>query len=141
MALFVNSVVIAAPRERVFDYVAERENEREWNPDCMSVEKLSDGPIGIASRWRAHWKGSPAVEVETTEYDRPNHITQHSPGTIEVTLTFTCGPAAGEDTRLDVAFYAQPHGVMKMIFPLLQRQFRTRNEANVGRIKAALEAV
>jgi len=140
MALFVNSAVIAAPRERVFDYVAERENEREWNPDCMSVEKLSDGPIGVGSRWRAQWKGSPVVEVHTTEYDRPNHLTNHGSGQLEVTITYTCGPANDDDTRLDVAFYAQPHGMMKLVFPLLQRQFRKRNQANIGRIKAALEA-
>jgi uncharacterized protein YndB with AHSA1/START domain len=139
MTLFVNSAVIAAPRERVFDYVAERENEREWNPDCKSVEKLSDGPIGVGSRWRAQWKGSPVIELETTEYDRPNHMTNHNGGALEVTVTFTCGPV-DDGTRLDVAFYAQPHGVAKLLFPLMERQMRRRSAENVRRIKAALEA-
>lgn len=139
MTLFVNSAVITAPRERVFDYVAERENEREWNPDCMSVEKLSDGPLGVGSRWRAQWKGSPVMEVETTEYDRPNHLTNHSPGALEVTVTFTCGPA-DDGTRLDVAFYAQPHGPMRLMFPLFERRFRKRSAENIRRIKDALEA-
>ncbi|HZP15203.1 MAG TPA: SRPBCC family protein [Nocardioides sp.] len=140
MSLFVNSAVIAAPRERVFDYVAERENEREWNPECKSVEKLTDGPIGVGSRWRAQWKGSPVIEVETTEYDRPNHMTNHNGGPLEVTVTFTCGPADDDNTRLDVAFYAQPHGAMRLMFPLFERRFRKQSAENVGRIKAALEA-
>lgn len=140
MTLFVNSAVIAAPRERVFDYVADRENEREWNPECKSVEKITDGPIGVGSRWRAQWKGGPLVELETTDYDRPNHMTNHNAGPLEVTVTFSCGPTNGDKTRLDVAFYAQPHGAMKMVFPLFARRFRKHSIENVQRIKQALEA-
>lgn len=139
MTLFVNSAVIAASRERVFDYVAERENEREWNPECKSVEKIGEGPIEVGSRWRAQWKGSPVMEVETTEYDRPNHMTNHSAGALEVTVTYTCGPV-DDGTRLDVAFYAQPHGAMRLMFPLFERRFRKLSTENVRRIKAALEA-
>jgi uncharacterized membrane protein len=140
MALFVNSAVIDAPRERVFDYVAERENEREWNPELKSVEKLTDGPPTLGSKWKAQWKGSPPIELETVEFDRPNHLSNHNGGPLEVTVTFTCGPAEDDRTRLDVAFYAQPHGAMRLMFPLFERKFRKQSAENIQRIKQALEA-
>jgi hypothetical protein len=44
-ALIENTVEISRTREEVFDYLADQENKIHWNPDCLSMEKLTDGPV------------------------------------------------------------------------------------------------
>ena len=117
MALFINTATIRAPRERVFDFLAGHDNELAWN--------MQHTP----------------VDFEVTESDRPNHLTEHVGGNLEMTQTVTCLDSNdGMGTRLDIATYARPHGAMAVMFPLMERRFRRMLEANIERIKHELEA-
>ncbi len=40
-AVIENTVEIARTPEAVFDYLADQGNEIQWNPDCVSMEKLT----------------------------------------------------------------------------------------------------
>ena len=39
--------------EEVFDFVADERNEPRYNPKMRLAEKISDGPIGLGTRFRA----------------------------------------------------------------------------------------
>jgi hypothetical protein len=41
----------------VFDYCSDNRNELEWNPSAISIEKLTDGPVGLGTKYLARWKG------------------------------------------------------------------------------------
>ena len=83
-----NSVVLRCSPEVVFDYLSDHRSELEWNPKCRSMEKLTEGPVGVGTRYRAKWTSGPFVELETVAFDRPRAWTMHNGGPIEV--TFTC---------------------------------------------------
>jgi len=83
-----NSVILRCSPEVAFDYLSDLRAELEWNPKCESMEKLTDGPVGLGTKYRAKWKGSPAVQLETVAFDRPRGWTMHNDGPLEV--TFTC---------------------------------------------------
>jgi uncharacterized protein YndB with AHSA1/START domain len=46
-------IVIDRPPEEVFDLVADEENEPQYNPQMRRAEQISEGPIGIGTRFRA----------------------------------------------------------------------------------------
>ena len=70
MSAFIeNTIEIARTPEAVFDYLADQGNEIHWNPDCVSMQKLTPGPVGVGTRFRAKWKQSPFIETECTRFD------------------------------------------------------------------------
>ena len=107
MTVIRNSTVIRCTPEQAFDYLTDLRNELEWNPTVESVEKLTDGPVGVGTRFRAKWKGGPPVEVETVRYDRPYAWENHNGGPIAVVFTARLEPVT-EGTRLSVDFDARP---------------------------------
>jgi hypothetical protein len=50
-----NSMDITCPPEVVFDYLTDTSNEFEWNPKTKRVQKLTDGPIGLRTRYEGAW--------------------------------------------------------------------------------------
>jgi len=83
MAVIRNSVVLRCSPEVVFDYLSDHRAELDWNPKCEVMEKLTDGPVGLGTKYRAKWKSSPYVELETMAFDRPRSWTMHNGGPID----------------------------------------------------------
>lgn len=137
-AVIENSVEIARSPEDVFDYLSDMANEAEWNPDCVSMEPLTAGPVGVGSRFRAKWKQGPFVVAECTRHDRPRTWTYLNGGPISVGLTVTLEPTPG-GTRLTSRGEWTPHGLFRLIFPIFIRQMRRAEVGVVGNAKIALE--
>ncbi|HET7519153.1 MAG TPA: hypothetical protein VFN05_15980 [Actinomycetes bacterium] len=53
MARIEGELVIHRPVHEVFDFVADERNEPRYNPRICRAEKLSPGPIGRGTRFRA----------------------------------------------------------------------------------------
>ncbi|MDP8927046.1 MAG: SRPBCC family protein [Actinomycetota bacterium] len=138
MTVIRNSVVIRCTPEEAFDYLSDHRAELDWNPKCRVMEKITDGPVGLGTRYRAKWKGSPYVELETVHFKRPRTWTMHNGGPIEVTFTGTLEPVPG-GTELHAEFRPQPHGWFRLIFPLFLPIIRRDERANMGHIREALE--
>ena len=138
MPVIRNSVVLKCSQEVVFDYLSDHRAELEWNPKCERMEKLTDGPIGLGTRYRAKWKSSPVVELETVAFERPQSWTMHNGGPIEVTLTCRL-EAVPEGTRLHVDFEPTPHGWLRLAFPLFLVIMRRDERANMGHLRDAVE--
>jgi hypothetical protein len=59
-------------------------NELEWNPGIESIDKLTDGSVGLGTKYLAKWKSAPkAVEVGTIAYDRPAANMTHLKAALE----------------------------------------------------------
>ena len=56
MSQISGELVIGRPIEEVFDFVADERNEPLYNSRMMTVEKLTDGPIGTGTRFLATTK-------------------------------------------------------------------------------------
>ncbi len=138
MPVISNSVVIRCTPEEAFDYLSDHRSELEWNPACQVMEKITDGPVGARTRFRAKWKLSPVVELEILEYNRPRGWKVHNGGALEVTMTIRLEPAR-EGTTLHTDFDVRPHGPLRLIFPIMLRRLRADEKANMGHIRQALE--
>ena len=81
MARINGEIVIDRPLEVVFDFVSDERNEPRYNPQMLSVEKLSPGPIGSGTQFRAQMKsGSRTLPLllELTTFERPVRLGSHS---------------------------------------------------------------
>ena len=47
-----NMLDIAAPAEKVFDFVVDVRNEPRWNPQMLHAEMLTPEPIGAGTTFR-----------------------------------------------------------------------------------------
>ncbi len=69
------SAEIRAPREQVFDFLADARNEPGWLPGAKKVEKVGDGPVGEGSRFAGTYARAGVVQLELVDVDRPRTLT------------------------------------------------------------------
>lgn len=138
MTVIRNAVVIRCTPEQAFDYLSDHRAELDWNPKCQVMEKITEGPVGLGTKYRAKWKSGPYVELETVRFQRPSTWTMHNGGAIEVTFTCALEPVE-EGTRLSVEFRPRPHGWFRLVFPLFLLIIRRDEKANMACIRDALE--
>ena len=120
--------VVGCTQEQAFDFLSDLRNELTWNPEqCQSVEKVTDGPIGVGTVFRAKWRGGPEIEVEYTEFDRPHSWRAQAPGSMET--DFHCSIEDHEDgARVVSELQLIPHGFFKLVFPIFKLFFTSVNE-------------
>jgi hypothetical protein len=138
MTVIRNSVVVRCTPEEAFDYLSDHRAELEWNPKCQTMEKLTQGPVGQGTKYRAKWKSSPPMELETVHFERPRTWTMHNGGPIEVTFTCRLEPHPN-GAKLFAEFQPRPHGWFHVLFPLFLLIIRREEKANMVHIREALE--
>ena len=139
LAVIENTVEIARTPEAVFDYLADQGNEIQWNPDCVSMEKLTAGPVGVGTRFRAKWKQGPVVETECTRFERPRMWRYENGGQISVVLTVTLEPTPSGGTRMTSHGEWTPNGWFRLVFPVFVRVMRRAERGVVANARRALE--
>ena len=138
MTVIENQTTVACAPEALFDYCVDLRNELEWNPTAMSMEKVTDGPIGVGTKYLARWKGAPSAIEVTLEFERPHRWVHDNDGPIAVTFTGTVEPVEG-GSRLSVRFDARPRGWFRLMFPAFLVMARRQEKANMTHLRKALE--
>lgn len=140
MPLIENAVRIERPPQVVFDSVSDPRSELDWNPKVRVMEKLTEGPVGPGTRFRAKWTKSPVVELEILRFDRPKGWAYRNRGPISVDLDIALEPIdAGRATMLRSRFDAKAHGALRLVFPLLLASLRREEARNMQLIKERVE--
>jgi uncharacterized protein YndB with AHSA1/START domain len=136
-------ITIDRPRDEVFDFVANEENEPRYNPQMRLIEKLTDGPIGVGTCFRAEMAGRGRVvpmTIEFTEVDRPHRLAERvHMEAMDLTggLTFESVDGA---TRMRWAWDLSPRGVLRFVSPLVAEMGRRRERKIWTSLKRLLEA-
>lgn len=63
------SFVVTAPRQHVFDYLADPRHRPEWQASLRSVDLLDEGPPRVGMRWVDHLHGGPRFTLEIVAMD------------------------------------------------------------------------
>lgn len=77
MARYVDAIDLPLPVEEAFDYLADFSRTAEWDPGVAHAERLTEGAIGLGSRFRVRVSvlGSTIpLDYEITEYERPTRL-------------------------------------------------------------------
>jgi hypothetical protein len=136
-------IIIDRPVEVVFDFVSDELNEPRYNPEMVSVEKLTPGSVGCGTKYRAQMRSrgrTLPMELEFTTFDRPVRLGSHASFSGIVTdgeLTFE---RWGESTRIRWVWDITPTGAVRLFTPLVAWMGR-RQEARIwAELKRVLES-
>ena len=129
--------------EDVYAYATSVDTMPEWRGDVSEAEQLTDGPIGVGTRIRAGGKvlGRPiGIVVEVTELE-PGARFGYRPvsGPLRTHNVYTFEPHAG-GTLVTLTDDIKLNGLFGLLAPLMARMARRQYAANLGRLKAVLEA-
>lgn len=139
MAVLVNSVEITAPAEAVFDYASDLANELEWG-EPVRIAKVTEGPIGVGTRFDAEWTGSGPLNVEYIAMERPRSwATLGHSSKMDVNLAAKVTPLGTDRARITVTMELLPHGTLKLLMPVIKRVMQKTEEKNLAALKAAIE--
>jgi len=135
-------ILINRPVEQVFDYAADQRNEPLYNPRMLRSEKVTDGPIGVGTRFRATARsGRRLVEmlIEITEYDRARRLgSRTTMSSVDVNGGLTFEPVDGA-TRMSWSWEVSPKGPLRLLGPLVARLGRRQEQTIWTGLKAQLE--
>jgi hypothetical protein len=134
-----HAVDIHTSPDDVFDYCTDLRREPEWNPRTRWIRKLTDGPIGLGTRYQGEWiKGDP-MTIEFVRFERPT--TWASVGRSRRLLANSEGQVSRTPggAHLVIRTELQPQGPLRFLLPVLGPTMRRREERNLRAIKAALE--
>lgn len=136
-------IVVKRPVEEVFDFAADARNEPRYNPNMRRAEQLTDGPIGVGTRFRAEMtsmRRTIPMVTELTAYQRPQQYaatTHLSLMDTQGTVTFEPVP---EGTLLRWAWQVEPRGALRLVAPIVARIGRRQEHAIWAGLKRVLEA-
>ena len=142
MGRISGEILIERPVEQVFDYVADQRNEPIYNPRMLHSEKITDGPVGVGTRFRATAQsGRREIEmlIEVTEYQRPGRFgSRTTMSTAEVDGGLTFEPVDGA-TRMSWSWDVRPRGSLWLLAPLVARLGRRQEQTIWAALKVQLE--
>jgi quercetin dioxygenase-like cupin family protein/uncharacterized protein YndB with AHSA1/START domain len=140
--VFVDEWEVAAPREAVFDAIADARSYPDWwRPVYLDVE--SDGAPEVGKESRQHFKGRLPYHLRTrsviTELDPPRTITADVDGDLRGRGTWTLTPiATGTHVRFDWQVHADRR-LLRVLTPVLRPLFRWNHNWAIARAIEGLE--
>lgn len=130
---------IHRPVEQVFDFLVDARNEPTWLPGATTVEKTSDGPVGLGTTFVGQYQRAGRVELELVEFERPRRVTFRAKSKIVAFDDAVELTPAEQGTRLTALMTASPRGAMRLVAPLMARTMRRQFAANWDHLRQALE--
>jgi Polyketide cyclase / dehydrase and lipid transport len=137
---YSTETLIRRAPEDVFDYCSDLGSELQWNPNAKYVEQLTDGPVGVGTRYRARWSNSGPTAVEVVRFDRPRswetYATARGMGVRFRGTVTDAAPGARYTAYLEL----HPKGLAWLLAPLALLAMRRQDQQNMQRIREALES-
>jgi uncharacterized protein YndB with AHSA1/START domain len=137
---YSTETVIRRPPEEVFEFCSDLRSELRWNPKVKYIEKLTDGPVGVGTRYRARWANSGSTAVEVVAFDRPRswETTARARGMgIWFRGTVTDAP---HGARYTADLTLRPMGLAWLVAPVALLAMRRQDQQHMHRIREALES-
>lgn len=127
----------------VFNFLADGMNNPKWRPNVTEIQKITDGPVGVGTKFRQRLKG-PMGRTITHDYE----ITVFEPGQV-LGFRVIAGPArpegrfmlVGGEGQTNVEFDLQQPPIsflQKFIDKMIQKKL-DKEAAAIGNIKTLLE--
>ena len=143
MTRITGEIVIDAPADVVFDFVADQRNEPAYNPHMVRSVKVTPGPVGKGTQFRSavRSRGRLAeMAIEYTGFQRPSWLastTRMAQAGFSGTLTFE---PSGAGTRLRWSWDARFAWPLRLLAPVLARVGGRQERATWAGLKRYLES-
>lgn len=142
MAGFERSEHIARPHPQVWNFFVDHANAPKWNPDIVSLEQITDGPVGVGTKFRETrriGKKKHTVTLEITDFEEGRKYA----GTVDAagirgTYTYRFEPR-GDETEVNLVAEIEGRGLAKLMVPLVKRSMIKQDGAQLERLRNAVE--
>lgn len=135
-------ITVNRPVDEVFRYAADIEHVPEWAKPARTREKLTEGPIGVGTRYRAvdQMPGRRIEFIEEVTIYEPNRRAAFSLGEpINGQIDARFQPVE-DNTKVDFSVALNPTGLMGLLEPVMAKPMRRMFEKDLANLKAAVEA-
>lgn len=137
------STLVDRPVPEIFEFLSNPLNLPQWQKMVATIEQISPGAPAVGARYKV------SAEVMGRKIDGQMHITAFEPphkvgfvnqaGPMRVDITVTLKPV-GSGAKIALHAEGNPAGVFKIAEGVLAGQVKSQMEANLARLKAALES-
>ena len=134
------STVIARPREDVFAFLADGENDRRWRDGVIDIRRTSGSGRGAVyeQRVKGPFGRRIAADFEIIGFEPDRRIDFRTlAGPVRPRGTYELEPTDG-GTRVTFTLRADLHGAKKLIAPMIARTMRSE-VAQLERLRETLE--
>lgn len=141
MAGFAMSEKIARSPRDVFDFITTPDNAPRIMPNVKNMIKLTEGPVGVGTRYREtrlmNGKEEHA-ELEVMEYvPGEKYAMRNLTAGIETVYRYTFHPEA-DGTHVNLVCDVQARGLKKLLLPLVVSVLKKEDGDHLQRLKSAL---
>ena len=138
-SIIENEIDIRRSPEVVFDYCSDHTREPEWNPKMRYIKKLSEGPMGVGTRYEMEFVPGRPMIAECVRFERPTAwILEGKMLGMKVSFGGRVTPTSdGTHLVLQTRFLAP--GPLGLALPLLRRRMWPEFERDIHTIKSILE--
>jgi uncharacterized protein YndB with AHSA1/START domain len=142
MIAFEVTESFARPPAEVFAFVSDVRNEPQWHTDVLGAKLTGGTSVGKGSRFAVKFKpfmGQSEGAITVVEYDAPRRVVfRGRMGKMEPTVIHIVEPDDG-GSRFTRRFEMEPHGLLRLMAPLMGGMFRKQNAGFVANLKRVLE--
>lgn len=142
MALLQETLEIARPLDEVFAFVGDFANTKDWDPGVSDSRKVTDGPVGVGSRY--------AVDVvfggrtlpmtyEVTTWDPPNRVVLRGEGSTVTAVDDIRFEATERGTRVRYSADLRLKGLLKLAEPFMKGRFEKTGRDAIAGMRRSLE--
>ena len=141
MIRFENAVSIDRRTEDVFAFLADFRNVPRWNYAIVETRQVSEGPVGVGTRYRQH-RSVPRPseeELEITTFDPPARLGfRGTLGPFSAEVDYRLEPD-DDGTRLTNEMRLQPRGPLALVGKLAAGRVGDAVASNLLALKQILE--
>jgi uncharacterized membrane protein len=139
-----NRVVINRPIDEVFEFMANSENDPQWQSSAQEVMKTSEGPTGVGTTYTSvnRFLGRRLeATFEYTAYEPNKRVAgKATSGPILFQFENTFEPAAEGGTKVTVSSEGDAGGFFKLAEPVIARMLQRQVDTDTANLKDLLEA-
>jgi len=143
MPAFSDEVTIAKPKEEVFSFAANMDNSTNVMPNVVNIEKLTEGPVGVGTKYREtrDIRGKQASSViEVVEYQPDERYSVESTMEGLQTIYHYWFTEEGGETKIRFECEINTSTLkMKLVKPVFKRIMKKEDGDHLQHMKKAIE--
>ena len=135
------TIHINRPVEQVFTFLADTKNLRSWQSGLVENEQLTEGSIGVGSRFREVRRTGPRnseIQAEITVFEPNKRFATKTLTKPQVTVSYTFDEENG-GTRITYKFIMITSGFMRLLEPLIAGSMKKDSDSDFEKLKHLLE--
>jgi dehydrogenase/reductase SDR family member 12 len=144
MALLQEELEVDRPIERVFGFVADFANTKEWDPGVADARKVTDAPIGVGTRYAVDvlFNGRKLpMTYEVTMWDPPNRVVLKGEGSTVRAVDDIRFEATAAGTRIRYSADLRLKGLFSLVEPFFKGKLAETGEKAMAGMRRELEGL